>query len=94
MMKIILNGAGGRMGRALRELLLSGDGSAVICAEVDKNSPDMPFKNIADYKDAADVIIDFSHHSHKGACVIRHGQSFAAGYMHNGTDGGGACSYP
>ena len=63
MMKIILNGAGGRMGRALRELLLSGDGSAVICAEVDKNSPDMPFKNMADYKDAADVIIDFSHHS-------------------------------
>ena len=63
MMKIILNGAGGRMGRALRELLLSGDGGAVICAEIDKNSPDMPFKNIADYKDAADVIIDFSHHS-------------------------------
>lgn len=62
-MKIILNGAGGRMGRAVCEQVLDGESGDVICAEIDKMSPDIVLKNIADYKDDADIIIDFSHHS-------------------------------
>ncbi len=63
MLRIILNGAGGRMGREVREMLLDGDGSAVLCAQIDKSSPEIVLKNIAEYRDEADVIVDFSHHS-------------------------------
>lgn len=62
-MKIILNGAGGRMGKAVCEQVLDGDLGDVVCAEIDKTAPDIVIKNISDYTDDADVIIDFSHHS-------------------------------
>lgn len=62
-MKIILNGAGGRMGKAVCEQVLDGESGDVICAEIDKMAPDIVLKNIADYKEEADIIIDFSHHS-------------------------------
>ncbi|MBR6675851.1 MAG: 4-hydroxy-tetrahydrodipicolinate reductase [Clostridia bacterium] len=62
-MRIILYGAGGRMGREVRELLLSGDGSATLTAEVDKLANDIELHHLSDFKGEADVIIDFSHHS-------------------------------
>lgn len=62
-MRIILNGAGGRMGRAVCEILLDGEDGDTVCAEIDKNAPNIVLKNISDYKDDADIIIDFSHHS-------------------------------
>ncbi len=62
-MKVILNGAGGRMGREVRELVLNGDGDTRLVAEVDRLAPGFPLKHLSDYKESADVIIDFSHHS-------------------------------
>lgn len=62
-MKVILYGAGGRMGKEVRELLLSGDGTGVLAAAVDKIAPDISLHELSEYKGEADVIIDFSHHS-------------------------------
>ncbi len=63
MIKVILNGAGGRMGKEVEEILLDGNGEAVLAAAVDKNVPGIPYKKVAAYTGEADVIIDFSHHS-------------------------------
>lgn len=62
-MRIILYGAGGRMGKEVRELLLSGDGSAFLVAQVDKLANDIELHHLSDFKGEADVLIDFSHHS-------------------------------
>lgn len=51
------------MGKAVCEQVLDGESGDVICAEIDKMAPDIVLKNIADYKEEADIIIDFSHHS-------------------------------
>lgn len=63
MIKVILNGAGGRMGKEIAELLLDGEGDAVLAAAVDKNADGIQFKKLTQYTGDADVIIDFSHHS-------------------------------
>ena len=63
MIKVILNGAGGRMGREVEEILLDGEGDAILAAAVDKNVDSVPYKKLADYTGEADVVIDFSHHS-------------------------------
>ena len=63
MIRVILNGAGGRMGREVEELLLSGDGDAILTAAVDKNAVDVPLKKLVQVTSEADVIVDFSHHS-------------------------------
>ncbi len=63
MIKVILNGSEGRMGREIAEILLSGDGDAVLCAAVDKNGDGAQFKKLVQFTGEADVIIDFSHHS-------------------------------
>ncbi len=63
MIKVILNGAGGRMGKEIAELLLDGEGDAVLAAAVDKNAEGVQFKKLTQYTGDADVIIDFSHHS-------------------------------
>ena len=60
-MKIIVNGAGGQMGRALSEAIeKSGD---VVCAAVDKYAEGAQYKELSEYEGEADVIVDFSHHS-------------------------------
>ena len=64
-MKIIVNGACGRMGR---EIIASAKASGVeIAAAVDKfGTPDfdIPFyKSIEDVKENADAVIDFTHHT-------------------------------
>ncbi len=63
MIRVILNGAGGRMGREIEEILLSGDGDAILAAAVDKNADNVPFKKLVQVTSEADVIVDFSHHS-------------------------------
>ena len=63
MIRVILNGAGGRMGREIEEILLSGDGDAILAAAVDKNADNVPFKKLVQVTCEADVIVDFSHHS-------------------------------
>lgn len=61
-MKVILYGAGGRMGKEVRSLLDRSE-SASLVAAVDKIAPDTEYSSLSDYKGEADVIIDFSHHS-------------------------------
>ena len=62
MLKVILNGAGGRMGRMMKSVIVS-DADTVLAAEVDKVADDCQYKNLSDYTGEADCIIDFSHHS-------------------------------
>lgn len=69
MKKIILCGCGGRMGRAVTELIGASDKCNIV-AGVDINASELgalcPFpvyENINDFSGKADVIIDFSHHS-------------------------------
>ncbi len=65
-MKIILCGASGRMGKVVAETVASGFGGAAIAAAVDVCLPalDCPcYTSLADVKEEADVLVDFSHHS-------------------------------
>ena len=75
MTKIILNGAGGRMGAAVREQVSAGADDTILTAQIDKFSEEFDLHNIADYKGEADVIIDFSHHS-----AVRELISYALGH--------------
>lgn len=61
MIRIILNGACGRMGREVERLVCEAD-DMTVCARVDKFGDDC-YKAIDEYTGEADVIIDFSHHS-------------------------------
>jgi 4-hydroxy-tetrahydrodipicolinate reductase len=61
-MKIIINGAGGHMGREVCRLAESSSQMS-IAARIDKMGGDGILTNIFDYSGEADVIIDFSHHS-------------------------------
>ncbi len=64
-MKIIINGAGGRMGKEVVRLAEEGFGGASVAAKVDisyETNGD-EYKKLADFSGAADCIIDFSHHS-------------------------------
>lgn len=61
MIRIILNGACGRMGREVERLVCEAD-DMTVCARVDKFGDDC-YKSIDEYTGEADVIIDFSHHS-------------------------------
>ena len=74
MTKIILNGAGGRMGAAVREQVAGSADDTVLVAEIDKFAETFPMHSIAEYKGEADVIIDFSHHS-----AVRELISYAVG---------------
>ena len=65
-MKIIVNGAAGRMGKELLASIASGYCGAELAAAVDITLPkvDAPaYTSLADVQEAADVLIDFSHHS-------------------------------
>ena len=66
-MNVLVCGIGGRMGREVAKLALSGYRGAVVVAGCDLMPTKMDsvpiYKNIADVKERPDVIIDFSHHS-------------------------------
>ncbi len=65
-MKIILCGASGRMGLVVAETVASGFGGATVAAAVDISLPklDCPcYTSLADVREEADVLVDFSHHS-------------------------------
>ena len=66
-MKIIINGANGRMGREVVRLAEENYGGAAVAAKVDAffENPDnvTEFKKLSEFSGEADCIIDFSHHS-------------------------------
>lgn len=62
MINIILNGAGGRMGKEICAQI-EADPTVALAAAVDKFVPEIPLHAISEYKGDADVIVDFSHHS-------------------------------
>ena len=64
-MKLIINGAGGRMGQTLLSLIASSDkyDLAASCSmEFDTDRENNIYKNIAEFDGEADCIIDFSNH--------------------------------
>jgi len=71
--RIILNGAGGRMGREIMRLLSDGFRNCTLVAVVDARGleavPYPAFTSISDCDVEADCIIDFSHHSATGALM-------------------------
>ena len=69
-MKIIVNGAGGRMGKALTELIEKNaerEIAALVSAEFETESEKNLFKCIDEFSGEADCIIDFSSHT---ACPV------------------------
>lgn len=62
-MKIVLNGAGGRMGAEVRRLLESGVGGTELVAAIDASGTDGMLPSLSEYAGEADLIIDFSHRS-------------------------------
>lgn len=65
MMKIILNGAAGRMGKE-SEKLIANDPELELTAKIDKFGGEGYLESITDYTGDADMIVDFSHHSAAG----------------------------
>ena len=64
MIKILLNGINGRMGKTIENLSLNYDNLKISCGVdnvVTKNSTTPTYQNINDVKEDVDVIIDFSH---------------------------------
>ncbi|MBQ8914759.1 MAG: 4-hydroxy-tetrahydrodipicolinate reductase [Clostridia bacterium] len=61
-MKVILYGAGGRMGKEVLSLLETSE-KATLAAAVDKISASVELSELSEFCGEADVIIDFSHHS-------------------------------
>ena len=65
-MKVLMNGALGKMGAQIWTLLESGKNGAQIACGVDINADGTDariFKNLDDFQGKADVIIDFSNHA-------------------------------
>lgn len=64
-MKVIVNGALGKMGLEITKLVCEGYRNASLAAMVDVNArpTDNAYANLADFNGSADVLIDFSHHS-------------------------------
>lgn len=68
-MKVILNGANGRMGHVASNLFAQNYDGVELVAKVDAFAPegsDM-YKSLQDYTGPADCVIDFSHHSQASA---------------------------
>ncbi|MCQ2446739.1 MAG: 4-hydroxy-tetrahydrodipicolinate reductase [Clostridia bacterium] len=64
MTRLILSGAGGRMGRILAEKCRENDIQVVAGVDIRATKADFPvYSSIADVKEEADVVIDFSHPS-------------------------------
>ena len=64
-MDIIINGANGRMGRILTEMIEAGHDGLSIAARVDQNGDlgENGYAALSDYAGKADAVIDFSHHT-------------------------------
>lgn len=65
MLKVIINGYSGSMGKVLTKCVNEDEDIQLVCG-VSKDKLDVPFKTylkISDVEKSADVIIDFSHHS-------------------------------
>ena len=62
-MKIIINGAGGRMGQEICRLANEGYRGSSLAATVDKMGGEGMLSSVNDFNGDADVIIDFSHHT-------------------------------
>jgi len=62
-MKIIINGAGGRMGQEICRLAGEGYKGSSLAAAIDKMGGENMLSSVNDYSGDADVIIDFSHHT-------------------------------
>ena len=62
-MKIIINGAGGHMGREVCRLANEGYRDSSLAAMVDKMGGEGMLSSVCDFTGDADVIIDFSHHT-------------------------------
>lgn len=65
-MKVIINGAGGRMGQVLCDLIEKSEkytACAKVSAEFETDKDNLIFKNINEFDGESDIIIDFSHHS-------------------------------
>ena len=65
MLKIIINGYSGSMGKVLTKCANEDSELEIVCG-ASKDDLDVPFKtyqNMSDLEESADVIIDFSHHS-------------------------------
>ena len=66
-MRVILNGANGRMGKTLTSLLIAGQEGSSLAAAVDINSAPYAafpiYESLWDYNDEADIIIDFTKHT-------------------------------
>ena len=66
-MRVILNGANGRMGKTLTSLLLAGKEGSSLAAAVDVNSAPYAafpiYESLWDYNGEADIIIDFTKHT-------------------------------
>ena len=62
-MKIIINGAGGRMGQEICRLANEGYKDSSLAAMVDKMGGDGMLTSVNDFNGDADVVIDFSHHT-------------------------------
>ena len=62
-MRILVNGACGRMGQTLLRLIDSGKNNSQLAAAVDPKGDDQQILRDFDRAGTADVIIDFSHHS-------------------------------
>ena len=65
MLKIVLSGANGRMGKVLQTLIAK-DPELTVVAGIDRNpsQADFPiYQSITELKESADVVIDFSHYT-------------------------------
>ena len=65
-MKVIVNGAGGAMGKVLCGMIEERDNyslAAKVSMEFETDGSEGVFKSISEYSGEADVIIDFSNHS-------------------------------
>jgi 4-hydroxy-tetrahydrodipicolinate reductase len=62
-MKIIINGAGGRMGQEICRLANAGYRDSSLAATVDKMGGEGMLASVNEFTGEADVIIDFSHHT-------------------------------
>lgn len=66
MLKVIVNGCSGKMGRVLSKCIMDDYDLELICGVSLDNTDDLNFKTYSNFNDItekADVVIDFSHHS-------------------------------
>ena len=66
MLKVIINGCSGKMGRVLSKCVIDDSDLELVCGISPDNAEDLNFKTYSNFDniiEKADVVIDFSHHS-------------------------------